>query len=191
MFEFIRGTLVSSSPIKAVIDVRGVGYALFVPINSHLPNQGEEVTLYTSLIIREDAHTLFGFLTLEERDLFESLRAVSGIGPKTALALIGHMTIDVLYSAISQADAKSIAKTPGIGKKTAERLIIEMRDKLKGLVHKSAPTKEVSTNSDALNALIHLGYNQAAATKAIQKVLDQADSEPPLPELITSALRCL
>jgi len=140
MFEYIKGKLTDASPLKAVIEINGLGYSLLIPVNNYskLPAFGHEILLYVSTVIREDSHKVYGFLTRTERDLFENLIEVSGIGPKTGLALIGHMEIDELQLAIAQSNIALICKIPGIGKKTAERLVVEMRDKFQN-EHKRPP----------------------------------------------------
>ncbi|MES2121204.1 MAG: Holliday junction branch migration protein RuvA [Chlamydiota bacterium] len=197
MYEYLKGTLVAASPLKAVVDVHGVGYSLTIPFNNYtkLPSLGSSVTLYTTLVVREDSQRLFGFLSEEQRALFESLIDVSGIGPKTGVALIGHMEVNELQAAITQGNTQIICKIPGIGKKTAERLVVEMRDKIKktfiGGVN-SAPTALQNENSivhDALSALLNLGYNQAQSQKALTTALGKIEGDPELAQLITSALR--
>ncbi|MCP5506656.1 MAG: Holliday junction branch migration protein RuvA [Chlamydiales bacterium] len=198
MFEYLKGTLVSLHPHKAVVDVGGIGYLLHTPLStfSSMPPIGKEITFYISSVIREDSHKNFGFLTLEERDLFEKISTVSGIGPKTALALIGHLDAQALESAITTANSTLLSKIPGIGKKTAERLIVELRDKvLKGLKKSplpSTPQKGISeedqTVNDALSALMNLGYNSLQAQQAIKKVLAESEKTPDLSTLIRAAL---
>lgn len=200
MYEYIKGTLIEATPTRAVVDVNGLGYSLLIPFNHYLklPALGSTVLLYTSFVVREDAHRLFGFLTQGERELFESLTDVSGIGPKTAVALIGHMEIQELQTAISQGNTSRICKIPGIGKKTAERLVIEMRDKIKKIGGSLLPSATSSQEkaeegviTDAISALINLGYNGAQAQKAIDKVLEKNEKDPSLAMLITSALRVI
>lgn len=199
MFEYISGALKEASPTKAIVDVHGIGYLLLIPFNnfSKLPALGSSVTLYTTFVVREDAQKLYGFLTSQQRDLFESLIEVSGIGPKTGLALIGHMEIPDLQAAISQGNTILISKIPGIGKKTAERLIVEMRDKMKKGFHSSAahplqPSEEgIGVVADALSTLINLGYHPAQAQKAVKAALAKSSGEPELAKLITAALRLI
>lgn len=198
MFEYIKGTLVALQPHKAVVDVNGIGYLLHTPLSafSAMPPIGKEITFYISSVIREDSHKNFGFLSVEERDLFEKISAVSGIGPKTALALIGHLDAQALESAITTANSTLLSKIPGIGKKTAERLIVELRDKvLKGLKKSPLPTtpqkglsEEDQTVNDALSALMNLGYNSLQAQQAIKKVLSETEKAPELSTLIRLAL---
>lgn len=143
-------------------------------------------------MVREDSHTLYGFLQKEERDLFETLLTISGIGPKTASSIIGHMEISTFQKAISNSDIRLLSKMPGIGKKTAERLVIEMRDKFKGKSKASISTLSSGGNdlaSDAVNALINLGYHALAAEQAVQEATKLNKDETDLGRLITAALR--
>ena len=198
MFEYIKGKLTEANPSRAVIETNGIGYSLLIPLNnfSKLPAIGAETMLYASFVVREDSQKLFGFLMREQRDLFESLIEVSGIGPKTGLCLVGHMDIPELQAAIAQNQIALICKIPGIGKKTAERLIVEMRDKIKkvtgkasGLYPLEAADGETGVVSDAISALVNLGYNSSQAQKAIKNALTKIQGEPELAKLITSALR--
>jgi holliday junction DNA helicase RuvA len=195
MLEYIRGTLTEASPLKAVVEINGLGYKLYIPFSNYskLPALGKEALLYVSTIIREDAHKLYGFVTRQERNLFEQFIEVSGIGPKTALSLVGHIDAGDLQMAISQANVNLICKVPGVGKKTAERLIIDMRDKFKkteGMVP-GAPHQEGGVISDAISALVNLGYQPLLAQNAVKKALSQSKEEPDLAKLITSALKAI
>lgn len=198
MYEYLKGILVEATPLRAVLEVHGVGYTLTIPFNNYskLPALGAPLTLYTTLVVREDSQRLFGFLTQQQRTLFESLIEVSGIGPKTAVALIGHMEVADLQGAITQGNTQMICKIPGIGKKTAERLIVEMRDKIKKTFTSAGGTQTTSSElggdsvvHDALSALLNLGYNQAQSQKALTTALGKTEGEPELAQLITSALR--
>ncbi len=193
MYEFIRGTLKASSPTYVVVEAHGIGYRLHTSISAwtKLPAIGFEVTLFLSFYVREDAHRLYGFVTKEERDLFERLTALSGIGPKTALSLLGHMEIEILVQAIQQENVSLLCKIPGIGKKTAERLLIELKGD-KSFLESShfALSDEMRSHADALNALIHLGYPASAAQKALITTAKERP-ESSLSALITSALGLL
>ncbi len=196
MYEFIRGKLVSSTALRAIVDVNGIGYSISVGLNtySRLPQLEEEVVLYLSFVVREDSHTLYGFLTLAEREFFEKLTNISGIGPKTAIALLGHIDLVDLQMAILHGNIALISKSPGIGKKTAERLIVEMRDKIKqDKTHptSSEPGQKRGVIGDAISALINLGYHPIEAQKAVKKVTIDPSKEPDLGKLITSALKNL
>jgi Holliday junction DNA helicase RuvA len=195
MLEYLKGKLIEATPLKAVVDIGGLGYQLLIPVSSFskVPPLGKEVLFYVSAVIREDSHKLFGFLTRGERDLFEKLLDVSGVGPKTALAFIGHLPLEELQSAIAHSNIALLCKIPGVGKKTAERLVIDMRDKVKNLQLEGigSPLLAQGSVADAVSALIHLGYNPLQAQKAIKTALGTSKEEPPLAQLITAALRCI
>lgn len=194
MFEFIKGKLIEVDTQKAIIETNGIGYKIFIPssIYNDLLNL-ENALLYTSFIVKEDSQTLYGFLTKVGRDIFDILISVSGIGAKTAILLLGNLDLEGLYFAITTSDIKIISKVPGIGKKTAERLIIELRDKFKNIdtssFDHSKLNKSCSIASDAIAALMNLGYNSAQAQKAVKSVLQDFDEKPELGLLITKALK--
>lgn len=196
MFAYIKGTLVHSTPTGVVIETNGIGYKIFIPANvfSQLPQIGDSFILHTSFVVRESAQALYGFSTMQERDFFEALLGVTGIGPKIALALIGHLSLEGLHSAITNEDTKMLCQVPGIGKKGAERLIIEMRDKVGGLSLPPLSTQcqgdpQVQAINDAVSALINLGYNQGIAQKAIKKSLKDIPDAIDVGVLISSALK--
>lgn len=188
MYEAINGILKTKEPVRAVVETGGIYYRLLIPFSAFakLPELNKSVFFYLSFIVREDSQTLYAFLEKEERDLFERLTQVSGIGPKTALGIVGHMEIDTFHRAILSSDTILLSKIPGIGKKTAERLIIEMRDHLKG--GKGNFVSSPSLIGDAMQALINLGYNLPSAKKAIDAAM-QEHKETDLAKLIASALR--
>ncbi len=198
MFAYIRGKLVHSLPQAAIVETAsGIGYKIFIPANvfAGLPQLGTEIILYTSFVVRELSQALYGFLNEQERDLFEALLGVTGIGPKLALNLIGHLPLIDLHQALQQEDMVAFTRVPGIGKKMAERLIIEMRGKISSLLpfpHLSAKAVSDPTTmkiNDAMNALINLGYNQSTAQKAIKKSLTDLPEGINLADLITHALK--
>ncbi len=195
MFAFIQGILKEKEPHAAIIETNGIGYRISIPLNaySQLPLLESQTFLYLSQVIREDSHTLYGFLSKEERDLFETLITISGIGPKTAVAIIGHMETQALHHAIQTSDLRILSKIPGIGKKTAERLVIELRDKLKGSSKKDKhlPATGASQGivADAINALLNLGYNALEAQKAVKTAMNEKNDETDLGSLISLALR--
>jgi holliday junction DNA helicase RuvA len=196
MYEAIRGTLKEKEPLKAVVESFGMFYRLTIPLSTYtrLPALESSVHLFLSHIVREDAHTLYAFFVKEERDLFETLISFSGIGPRTAAGIIGHMEIAAFQGAISTADIQILSKIPGIGKKTAERLVIEMRDKIKQK-GKDMPSYLFSVNgdlaSDAARALINLGYNPLNAQRAVQAASQEENGAANLAHLITTALKML
>ncbi len=199
MFEYLKGTLIESGPHYAIVDIGGVGYHLQIPLStfSKMPPCGKTILFFVSFIVRENAQTLFGFLSREERSFFEKIAATSGIGPKTSLAIIGHMDTRNLQTAIANANVTSLSRIPGIGKKTAERLIIELRDRIATV---ALPSKMTGTQSeltteeddlinDALGALLNLGYNAMQAQKAVHQALSSFEKKPQLSELIGTALK--
>lgn len=191
MFEFIRGKMVASDFSKAVVDVGGVGYGVVISLKTYqkLPQSGLDVFFYVTPIIREDGHALYGFLVLDEKHLFEKIIAISGIGPKTAMGILGHVDIADFQVAILQCNTALLSKIPGIGKKTAERLVMELKDKFNAT---SLPKTEGSTiMGDAISALINLGYHPLDAQSAIKKILSTHQQEPSLKELISGALRVI
>jgi Holliday junction DNA helicase RuvA len=200
MYAFIKGLLVQSSPISVIIEANGIGYRLYIPASvfGKLPQINNQVILHTSYVVRELSQTLYGFQSEIERDLFEELMGVTGIGPKMALNVIGHLSLQDLQRAVSSHDIVTLSKVPGIGKKTAERLIIEMRDKLSHLLpvgeqaDRAAPMPtdlRAQKIVDAMGALINLGYNQMTAQKAIKKSLNDLPEEIDLATLITHSLK--
>lgn len=193
MFESIKGILIDKTPARAVVETGGIGYRLSIPLSTYtrLPALEKPIQLFLSQVVREDSNTLYAFLTKDERDLFETLITVSGIGPKTGMAIIGHMEMGMFQRCIANADVRILSKIPGIGKKTAERLVIEMRDKFKGGKKDKliALTSADGIVGDAMNALIHLGYNPLDAQKAVQSVVDEKKDEKDLGKIITAALQ--
>lgn len=183
MISYIRGKLVAVEKEKVIIDVGGVGYGIFMPESAMglLPQMGNEVKLHTYLNVREDAMQLFGFLTRDDLEIFKLLIGVSGIGPKGGLSILSKLTADDLRFAIMSGDSKAISAAPGIGKKTAEKVIIELKDKLdieqilnpSDSETKSAIKMDSSTNevqSEAVQALVALGYGSTESLKAVNKV---------------------
>lgn len=197
MYDYFKGILSQLSLAKATLEVGGIGYQFFIPVSSYSDlssKLGQTVVLYTCFVVREDSHRLFGFAKVKERELFETVSDISGIGPKTALAIIGHLTPEELDSAIYEQDVATLSKVPGIGKKTAERLIVEMKDKLKNLkplLEDSSNLQDSSIVSDAVSALVHLGYQQPLAQKAVRQAFKESSSSLKLGDLITVSLKTL
>ncbi|HEX9119831.1 MAG TPA: Holliday junction branch migration protein RuvA [Terriglobales bacterium] len=169
MIAHLRGKLIAKHPNQAIVDTGGVGYdvTISVPTFSELPAAGREVALFIHTHVREDAIALFGFLRSEEKQLFEKLISVSGIGPKLAITILSGMPTPDMVSAIRSNDVARLTRIPGIGKKTAERMVLELRDKLEGFG--AAPTLPAATpaEEDVLSALVNLGYQRAAAERAV------------------------
>jgi len=184
MIGRISGTLLEKHPPLVLVDVGGVGYEIDVPMSTfyNLPVIGEKVALHTQLIVREDAHQLYGFSTHDERAAFRQLLKISGVGPKLALTILSGMSVAELSHVVAAQEVGRLTKIPGIGKKTAERLLLELRDKLPGaaaaLLSSGAEPGPVARN-DVLDALLALGYNEREASWAVKQLpanLDVSDS---------------
>lgn len=190
MIAKISGVLLEKHPPQVLVDVHGIGYEIDVPMSTfyQLPTTGEAVTLHTHFVIREDAHLLFGFSTVEERAAFRQLIKISGIGARTALALLSGLSVLDLQETVVNQDADRLIKVPGIGKKTAERLLLELRDKLNIQVQPfSNDSLEASSNHDILNALFSLGYNE----REVGWVIKQIPKGTTVSEGIKQALKLL
>lgn len=200
MITFLDGTLVEALPTQITVGVHGVGYQVFIPLSSfdRLPQPGAPIHILTHLVIREDAHILYGFVTSSERDLFRLLiHHVTGIGPKLALAVLSGMTVERFQTAVVESDVASISKISGIGKKTAERIVLELKDKV-GIAaawevssRKHAPSPADAHANDAVLALISLGYKQAEAHKAVKAAAQQLGPTAGSEDLIRLALKLL
>lgn len=177
MIGFLRGRLVAKQPPVLLIDVGGVGYEVEAPMTTFydLPETGKEITLHTHLVVREDAHTLFGFAKLSDRALFRSLIKISGVGPRMALAILSGMSADSFARCIRDNDAAALTRVPGVGKKTAERLVVELRDKL-GKGEAGGADMPVMTGGpanpveEAVSALIALGYKPPDASRMVRAI---------------------
>jgi len=169
MIGRLTGTLLEKTPPVVCVDVNGVGYEIDVPMSTlyTLPEIGARVTLYTHLAIREDAHVLFGFASVAERHAFRQLIKVSGVGARTALAVLSGLSVAELAQAITLQETGRLTRLPGIGKKTAERLLLEMRGKLGADIAANAPARPDS-QSDILNALLALGYSERESATALK-----------------------
>ena len=174
MIGSVRGRIASKTPPQLTVDVGGLGYELEAPMSTffHLPAVGEEVRLLTHLVVREDAHVLYAFATDEERRLFRSLIKVSGVGPKIALALLSGISVAGFAECVQREDISALTRVPGVGRKTAERLIVEMRDRLTAPHSSSVATEAAGANpeSEAFGALVALGYRPAEATRLLKAV---------------------
>jgi len=175
MIGSLRGRIASKTPPQLTVDVGGLGYELEAPMSTffHLPAVGEEVRLLTHLVVREDAHVLYAFGTEEERRLFRSLIKVSGVGPKIALALLSGISVTAFAECVQREDIAALTRIPGVGRKTAERLIVEMRDRLAAPLPGSGPGAVATgtrAESEAYGALVALGYRPAEATRLLKAV---------------------
>lgn len=179
MISRLRGIVLEKNPPSVVVDVHGVGYEAQVSMQTFytLPEIGEEVQLYTQLVVREDAHLLFGFSSKEERETFQALVKVSGIGAKIALGILSALTSDELASAVANEDIKRLTAAPGIGKKTAERMVLELRGKLVSSTQPDGAIAiaENSQHDDIIHTLIALGYNDKEARQACKNLPEGTD----------------
>lgn len=199
MYSYIKGTLVELGSEIIVVENHGIGYNIRIPqsILSSLPDAGQEVKIYTYTYIREDAMLLYGFLSRDDLQVFRLLIGISGIGPKGALAILSVMSPDDLRFAVAAEDDKAIAKAPGIGKKSAQRLIIELKDKLSledALVFRGEPSAEAlpqgsmqTVKQEAVEALVALGYSASEAMKAVNGA--EATEESTVEEVLKAALK--
>lgn len=193
MYAFISGKVTEKTPAYVVIDNHGIGYFINITLNTFTAiGEKEEVKLYTHTQILEDAHNLFGFYSQKERDLFELLISVSGVGCNTARLILSSLTVSELSNAIANDDAKTIQSVKGIGTKTAQRIVIDLKDKLKKIDVQteifSAPNNTIRT--EALSALTILGFNKTAIEKALDKILKQ-NPDASVEALIKEALKIL
>lgn len=200
MIAHLRGKLVQALPTRVVVDVNGVGYEVFIPLSSFekLPPLGGDILLLTHLCIRDDAHILYGFITEEERDLFKILiSSVTGIGPKIALNILSGMTPSAFRGAVSEGNIRALSQISGVGKKTAERIIVELRDKfgvagvLTARSDERALTPEEQKLNDAILALIALEFSQTEAQKAVREAYSQLGSKATVEELVRVCLKKL
>ena len=201
MIGRLRGTLAEKQPPHLILDVNGLGYELEVPMTTlyRLPSVGEPLTLHTHLVVREDAQLLYGFIGKRDRDFFRELIRLNGVGPKLALALMSSLEVDELVRCVQAQDTSALVRVPGVGKKTAERLLVELKDRFKAwetvpsmfaLVPNQpdgAPAQPVaSAESDAVSALISLGYKPQEASKAVSAIKDKGLSSE---DMIRRALK--
>jgi Holliday junction DNA helicase RuvA len=198
MITFLHGKLVESLPTQIVVDVNGVGYEVLIPLSSFdkLPTPGAEVRLLTHLVVREDAHTLYGFGTTAERDLFRLLiNTVSGIGPKIALNILSGINVTAFRGAVANGDVRALAQISGVGKKTAERIVVELKDKIgavgaweAGSAARALSAEDQKAN-DAVLALIALGFKQPDAVESVRGALAMLGPQAGVEELVRACLK--
>lgn len=193
MIGFLRGIIVKKQPPLLLLDVQGVGYEVEAPMTTFytLPEVKDEVEIFTHLVVRDDAHLLFGFATENERHLFRALIKVNGVGAKMGLTILSGIEADEFAQCVQNNDAARLTKLPGVGKKTAERLIVEMRDRLDGLpsipaIQKDSPVIENDPVNEAVSALIGLGYKPSEASRFVLAIANDGMSSE---ELIREALK--
>lgn len=200
MYEFFRGTVVSMYSQYVIFEVGDIGYKIYMPTSQIASLEtNTPLLIYVALVIRENSQTLFGFIHSIEKEIFDILLSVNGVGPKLAMAILSHLSVQELQQAVINHKEQALAIVPGIGKKTAARLIIEMKDKLPKLLtadlHTMLQEKIVSKQEikfqDALRALSNLGYSQMSCKEAIHRILEQEGSEIELSTLITKAIQSI
>jgi Holliday junction DNA helicase RuvA len=198
MITFLHGKLVEALPTQAVVDVNGVGYEVLIPLSSYdkLPGPGGDVKLLTQLIVREDAHVLYGFMSVPERDLFRLLiNTVSGIGPKIALNILSGISVTAFRGAVASSDVKSLSQISGVGKKTAERIVVELRDKVgdAGAWEAASAQRALSPDdqkiNDAVLALMALGFKQIEAHDAVCSAQAVLGPKATIEELVRACLK--
>lgn len=203
MIGRLRGTLAEKQPPHLILDVNGVGYELEVPMTTlyRLPKLGEPVTLHTHLVVREDAHLLYGFFEKREREFFRELIRLNGVGPKLALALMSGLEVDELVRCVQAQDTTALVRIPGVGKKTAERLLVELKDRFKAwetiplianlVVEPRLDLPQACAESDAVSALISLGFKPQEASRAVAMVVAAGakGDNPSSEDLIRRALK--
>jgi Holliday junction DNA helicase RuvA len=202
MIAQIKGTVLEATPLFVIIEANGIGYELHIPLSTaeRIPAVGQQCTLFTHAVYREDSATLYGFIIRSDRDFFRLLiEKVSGIGPKIGIGILSRLSVELLQSAIANSDITLLSKCPGIGKKTAERLVIELKDKVatahinagsstSGTVAAAEATPSSSNYQDAVASLIALGYKPAEADKLVRGAVGQLSATASVEELIRKAL---
>ena len=197
MIAHLIGKLIYKSPDHSIVDINGIGYKIFTPLSTYyvLPKTGESVTLHIHTRVREDELKLFGFLTEEEQTIFEKLITINKVGPKLALGILSGMSPENLLTAIMNNDAARLSAIPGVGKKTAERLTLEMKDKLSDLTfemeHQLDSEAPEGFYEDALSALVNLGYKKPQAEKSLKSAYNKIGKSSSLEELIKESLNNL
>jgi len=198
MISFLRGKLVDILPTQATIDVNGIGYAVLIPLSSYdkLPAVGNEVQLLTHLAVREDAHTLYGFMSTAEREMFRLLiNTVRGIGPKLALNVLSGMSVIALRGAVANGDVKSLSQISGVGKKTAERIVVELKDKIgpagawEALSSQRGLSAADQKINDAVLALVALGYKQVEAHDMVRSALASLGDSATVEDLVRACFK--
>ncbi len=194
MIAQLHGRLLRKGPQEAIVDVEGVGYRVTIPLSTfyRIGEPGQEVTLLTHTHVREDTLALFGFLTAAEQALFERLIGVSGVGPKLAVAILSGIEAPDLVAALRASDVVRLTRIPGVGRKTAERLVLELKDKVQGLAATEEPTPAAAAGSakeDLVSALLHLGYSRPEAERGVDRALKEGEGR--FEDLLRRTLRIL
>jgi Holliday junction DNA helicase RuvA len=191
MIGYLKGILAEKKPNSLLLDVNGVGYLVNIPVSTflELPEEGTTLSLFIYTHVREEVLALYGFRTMREKLLFEKLISVSGIGPKVAISFLSGMSSDELIPAIQNQDIGKLSTIPGVGRKTAERVSLELREKIPQLLSESAQVPEGKPiREDLISALVNLGYQQSLAERTVKHVLDKSKTDASFEELLKSAL---
>jgi holliday junction DNA helicase RuvA len=194
MIGYLKGTLIEKKPNTVLLDVHGVGYMVNIPVSTFydLPDEGNELSLFIYTHVREDVIALFGFRTTREKLLFEKLIGVSNVGPKMAIAFLSGMTVEELIPAIQRQDLVKLTSIPGVGRKTAERVCLELREQIPSLLSEVAqPEAEKPVREDLISALVNLGYHRSVAERTVKTVLDQVTSDASFEVLLRSSLQII
>lgn len=195
MISYVRGVLDYKEPNLVVVDINGIGYEVFVPLSTYqkLPAVGGQVKLHTYHHVREDALQLYGFLSSEEKEVFELVLSISGVGTKVALSILSFISVNEFRRAIAQGDMKTLTKIPGIGKKSAERMVLELKDKIGDIQidERMLRLLEAESTNDAVSALLTLGASQSAAEYAVYRAERLLGEEAKIEDLIAQALKLL
>ncbi len=195
MITFLRGDLVEKTPVAAIVDVGGVGYEVFIPLSTYevLPRDGQPVKIYTRMIVREDAQQLYGFAAADEREIFDLLISISGVGPRLAVAVLSGMSVNAFKRAVGERNEAALTVIPGIGKKTAGRLVLELSEKMRRMgieaVALISGGQDTTEDEQAIEALIALGLNRAEAATRLAKSKLKLGASAEAEELIKAALR--
>jgi len=194
MIGYLKGTLIEKKPSSVLMDVNGVGYLVTIPVSTFydLPEEGTPLSLYIHTHVREDILALYGFRTTREKVLFEKLIGVSGIGPKMAIAFLSGMSVDELIPAIQRQDILKLTTIPGVGRKTAERVALELREQISALLSEAAQAAQAKPmQEDLISALVNLGYHRSQAERAVKKVLEDAKPDSSFETLLKNSLQTI
>ena len=195
MIAYVRGVLNHKEPNRVVVDVNGLGYEIFVPLSTYqeLPAIGSQVKLFTHHQVREDAANLYGFLSAEEKEIFEMVLSISGVGAKVGLSILSAISADDFRISIAQGDMNRLTKIPGIGKKSAERMVLELKDKIGkiSIDERTIRVLQAESGNDAVSALLSLGANQSDAEYAVYRAERLLGKEAKIEELISQALKLM
>ena len=195
MIAYVRGLLDHKEPNLVIVDVSGIGHEVFVPLSTYqkLPAIGAQVKLHTHHHVREDTMQLYGFVSTEEKEIFEMVLSISGVGAKVALSILSSISVDAFRRAVAQGDMKALTKIPGIGKKSAERMVLELKDKIGKvqLDERMAKILETESGSDAVSALLSLGAGQSAAEYAVYRAERLLGEDAKIEDVIAQSLKLL